>query len=168
MKHEVFEEILHCVKLPMGELLGDGTTYRITTEDFSKINTRHFNELQNFDKFLALTNDSHTVVGGVLFYGSADIQEVIFPEFRGKHFMSAIHKNGILRAECYPKQKVTLEITAITSFDDFLMKQYLTSCIGITVSNLADIHKYFNYFQECDKFRGFQELSREEFLQKFS
>ena len=168
MTQEVFEEILHCIELPLGKLLSDRSTYRITSEDFDNIKTEYIEELRNFDKFLVLTDKREVVVGGVLFYGSADIQEIIFPEFRGKHFMSAIHKNGILKAECYPKQKVTLEIGAITSFDDFLMKQYLASCLGITVSNLAEIHKYFNYFRECDKFRGFQELSREEFLQRFS
>ena len=168
MRQEVFEEILRSVRLPLGKLLSDGTTYRIVSADFAKINTKHLDELQNYEKFLVLTDHRETVVGGVLFYGSADIQEIIFPEFRGKHFMSRIHKNGVLKSECYQDQKVALDIHAINSFDDFLIKHYLTSCIGLTASNLANIHKHFNMFKECDKYRGFQECSKEEFLQKYS
>lgn len=168
MKQEVFEEILRCVELPLGKLLSDGTTYLVVADDFAKIKTNHLDELRNFDKFLVVTANRELVVGGVLFYGSADIQEIIFSEFRGKHFMSAIHKNEVLKAECYPDQKVTIEKHAILSYDDFLMKHYLASCIGVPVSNLAEIHKYFNIFKKCDKYRGFQELSREEFEQKFS
>lgn len=168
MKQEVFEEILRCVEPPLGELLSDGTTYRVSTEDFAKIKTKHLDELGNFDKFLVVTANRESVVGGVLFYGSADIQEIIFPEYRGQHFMSAIHKNGVLREECYPRQKVTIERHAILSYDDFLMKHYLASCIGVSISNLDEIHKYFNMFKKCDKYSGFQELTVGDFIRKFS
>ena len=70
--------------------------------------------------------------------------------------MSAIHKNGILKSECYLNQKVTISKNSIESFADFCMKHYLLSCAKLTVSNLAEIHKYFNIFKECEKFEGFQ------------
>lgn len=167
MKEEVFEEILHCVQLPLGELLFDNSTYRITADDFCNIKTKHIDELNNFDKFLVLSNEQE-VVGGVLFYGSVDIQATIFPQYRGKHFMSKIHKNGILKSECYPNQKVSVSKDTIDSFDDFQMKHYLLSCVDLKISNLAEIHRYFNMFKSCEKFRGFQECSIEGFLKKYS
>lgn len=168
MKEEVFEKILQCVKLPLGELLSDGSTYRITSKEFNKIATKQIEELHNFDKFLVLTNGQQVVVGGILFYESEDIQAIIFPKYKGKHFMSAIHKNGILKSECYPNQKVTISKHTIESFDDFCMKHYLLSCAGLKISNLIDIHKYFNMFKKCEKFKGFQQDSLEEFVERFS
>ena len=52
MKEEVFEEILRCVQLPLGELLCDNSTYRLTANDFCKIKTKHRKELSSFEKFL--------------------------------------------------------------------------------------------------------------------
>lgn len=168
MKEEVFEEILQCIELPLGELLSDGCTYRITSKEFNKIATKHIDELRQFNKFLVLTNGQQVVVGGILFYGSENIQATIFPEYRGKHFMSNIHKNGILISECYPNQEVTLSKYSIKSFNDFCMKHYLLSCAGLKVSNLPEIHKYFNIFKPCEKFKGFQRNSLEEFEKRFS
>lgn len=150
MKEEVFEEILHCIDLPLGTLLMDGTTYRVEHNDFKLINTSHIKELNNFDKFLVLTY-KNTVVGGILFYGSIDIQAIVFPEYQDMHFMSTIHKNSILKSECYPNQKVSVSKNTIKSFDDFLMKHYLLSCAGLSISNLSEIHKYFCMFKPCDK-----------------
>jgi hypothetical protein len=168
MTEDVFEDILHSVKLPVGVLLGDRSTYRVTSCDFHDIHTRHARELSFFDKFLVLTNGKGVVVGGVLFYGNTDMQATIFPEYRGKHFMSAIHKNGILKSECYPDQHVSIAKYEIKSFDDFLMKHYLASLIGLKIKNLAEIHRYMNMFMPCDKYRGFQELTEEDFIRKYS
>ena len=167
MKEEVFEEILRCVHLPLGELLCDNSTYRISADDFCNIKTKHIDELNNFDKFLVLSKEQE-VVGGVLFYGATDIQATIFPEYRGMHFMSEIHKNGILKSECYPNQKVNVSKYTLNSFGDFLMKHYLLSCADLKISNLAEIHKYFNMFKPCEKLYEFQKYSLEEFLEKFS
>jgi len=168
MRNEVFEEILQCVELPLGELLSDGNTYRIAAREFNKINTKHQEELNLFEKFLALTCNQKTVVGGVLFYGSTDIQVMIFPEYRGNHYMSKIHKNGILESECYENQQVTVSKDTIESFNDFCMKHYLLSCADLKISNLAEIYKYFNMFKDCNRFGGFQHYSLEEFIKKFS
>ena len=168
MKEEVFEEILRCIKLPLGKLLKDGSTYLITSKEFIKIGTKQIEELGNFDKFLVITNGQQIVVGGILFYGSVDIQAITFPEFRGKHFMSAIHKNGILKSECYPNKKVTISKHTIKSFDDFCMKHYMLSCAGLKVSNLIELHKYFNIFKECERFKGFQQDRLEQFVERFS
>lgn len=94
MREEVFEEILQSITLPIGELLQDGKTYRVTSNDFGKIESIHNEELGNFEKFLVVTHNQK-VAGGVLFYGSVDIQIIAFPEYRGKHIMSEIHKNGV-------------------------------------------------------------------------
>lgn len=61
-----------------------------------------------FEKFLVLTDGMGTVVGGVLFYGSVDIQATVLEEYRGRGFMSAIHHNGIMSTECYEEQKVSI------------------------------------------------------------
>lgn len=168
MQNEVFEEILRCVKTPLGELLNDQSTYRVLSKDFSRIKTKHLEELYNFDKFLVVTDKGKTVVGGVLFYGSADIQEFIFPEYRGQHFMSVIHKNGVLKGECYPKQNVTIDKEALNSFDDFQMKHYLASCIDLRISNLREIYRYFEMFKLDDEYQGFHAFSEEEFIKVFS
>lgn len=168
MKDFVFDEILRCVQLPLGVLLSDGRTYRVTSDDFEQIQTKHLRELACFDKFLVLTNGKGIVVGGVLFYGSTDLQITIFEEYRGMHHMSAIHKNGVLLSECYPNQCVTITEDKILSFDDFQKKHYMASLIGLNITNLAKIHKYMNMFAPCDKYRGFQQLSEEEFISKFS
>lgn len=168
MQAHVFDELLRHVKLPLGTLLCDGKTYRISSDDFKQVYPKHLSELVNIDKFLVLTNGHDIVVGGVLFYGSSDIQTTIFEEYRGMHYMSAIHKNGILKSECYPNQCITIAKYEIKSFDDFLMKHYLALLIGAEITNLAEIHRYMNMFKPCDKYRGFQELSEEDFIRKYS
>ena len=168
MEKEAFEEILQCIELPLGKLLSDDRTYRITSKEFNKIPTNQIKKLCDYNKFLVLSNGQQVVVGGILFYGNANIQATIFPEYKGKHFMSAIHKNGILKAECYPDQKVFIDKHSIESYDDFCMKHYLLSCAELEISNLADIHDYFNMFKECEKLRGFQQDSLVDFVERFS
>ena len=167
MREEAFEEILRKVKLPLGELLYDGSTYRVASDDFHKIRTRHKKELNFFDKFLILTYDQK-IAGGVLFYGAVDIQLIIFPEYRHKHIMSAICKNGILKSECYPNQKATISTKTIESFDDFLMKHYLLSNAQIQISNLSELFRHFNYFKYSDNYEEIEKYSEESFLRKFS
>lgn len=167
MKEEVFEEILRSVTLPLGELLKDGATYRVTSKDFQKIKTRHKNELESFDKFLVITYNQQ-VAGGILFYGDTDIQAITFPEYRGQHIMSAIHKNGVLQSECYPNQRTSVSKKAIKSFDDFLMKHYLLSNAGIEISNLSEIYKYLSIFKNSNRFSALQKYSEETFIEEFS
>lgn len=167
MREEVFEEILRKTKLPLGELLDDGSTYRVTSDDFHKIRTKHKKELNFFDKFLIVTHDQK-IAGGVLFYGAVDIQLITFPEYRKKHIMSEICKNGILKAECYPKQRATISTKTIKSFDDFLMKRYLLSNAGITISNLPEIYRHFSYFKYSDNYEEIEKYSEESFSREFS
>lgn len=168
VKNDVFEDILRRIKLPFGVLLTDRSTYRIIPADFTQIPACYTRELPWITKILILTDGQDTVVGGVLFYGDTDIQATVFPEYRGKHFMSAIHKNGILMSECYPNQRVNVDTNNIVSFDDFLMKHYLLSCAGLRITNLAEIHEYFNHFYPCDKLKGFQQYSKEDFMKMFA
>ena len=167
MTEDTFEEILRKVKLPLGELLYDGSTYRVTSGDFCKIKTRHKNELNFFDKFLIVTHNQ-LIAGGVLFYGAVDIQLYVFPEYRQKHIMSEICKNGILKAECYPNQKATISTKAIKSFDDFLIKHYLLSNVGIEISNLPKLFEHFKYFKYSDNYQEIEKYSKESFLREFS
>jgi len=51
---------------------------------------------------------------------------------------------------------------------DFLMKHYLLSCAGLRITNLAEIHEYFNHFYPCDKLKGFQQYSKEDFMKMFA
>lgn len=152
MRDETFEKILRAIELPMGKLLLDGTTYRITHRNFKRINLpdKIAKELDFFDKFLVLTSDGKTVVGGVLFYGSVDIQVFIFPEYRGMHYMSKIHKNGIFKAECYPGQRVTLSISELHSIDDYKMKEYLLKCVGLHIGNKSEIREHYSRMLEID------------------
>ena len=167
MTEEAFEEVLRKVKLPLGELLYDGSTYRVTSDDFCKIRTRHKKELKFFDKFLVVTYNQK-IAGGVLFYGDRDIQLIIFPEYPKNHIMSEICKNGILKAESYPNQKATISTKTIKSFNDFLMKHYLLSNAEIEISNLHDIYKHFSYFRYSDNYEEIEKYSEESFLRKFS
>jgi hypothetical protein len=168
MKEETFEEILRCIHLPLGELLGDNTTYRVTHKDFKKIKTQHSKELDSFEKFLVLTSDGNTIVGGIMFYGYTDIHAITFQEYRDRHYMSEVFKNGILESECYDEQEVSLSTDAINNYDDFLKKHYLVSCVKLKIKNLPEIHEHFNIFAPCDEYKGFQEISLDEFIKQFS
>lgn len=166
MTDETFEKILRKIKLPLGKLLSDKSTYRLGQKDFKKIKG-YIKALRNFEKMLVLTNEQ-CVVGGVLFYDSDDIHIFVLPEYRGKHFMSKIHNNGILKAELYPKQKVSLNINDIESFNDFVMKHYLISKIGLKISNLEKIHNSFSQLESSNDYCGFSKFSEDEFIEKFS
>ena len=153
MTDEMFEKILRAIELPLGKLLLDGTTYRITHRNFKRINLpdKIAKDLDFFDKFLVLTSDGKTVVGGVLFYGSIDIQVFIFPEYRGMHYMSKIHKNGIFKAECYPGQRVTLSVSELHSINDYKMKEYLLNCVGLNIGNKDEIYEHYSYLLVLDR-----------------
>lgn len=167
MQEKVFEEILRKIKLPLGEMLFDNSTYRVVSNDFRRIRTRHKKELNGYDKFLVLTYNQK-IAGGVLFYGDVDIQLIVFPEYRKKHIMSEICKNGILKTECYPNQKATISTKTIESFDDFLMKHYLLSNAGVEISNLSKLFDYFDYFKYSDNYGEIEKYSKESFITKFS
>ena len=92
----------------------------------------------------------------------------IFHEYRNKHIMSKICKNGILKHECYFNQKATISTMTIKSFDDFLMKHYLLTCAGIKISNLPKLYKHFKFFKYCDNYEEIGKYSEESFLERFS
>ena len=135
MTEETFTYILENIKLPVGKLLSDKRTYRVTRRDFPKLDERSQKALGNFDKFLVLSDGKKHVVGGILFYGRIDLQAWVFPQYRGQGYMSAIHKNGILRAELEEKQRVTISEDGIDSPKDFEMKCHLLSLIGLKANN---------------------------------
>lgn len=99
MTNDKFIEILRYIRLPRGTLLYDGTTYRLCRQDFPPRKFR--DDLRMFEKMLVLSDGNDQVVGGVLFYDNFDIQVTTLPKYRGRGYMSAIHKNGIMESECY-------------------------------------------------------------------
>jgi hypothetical protein len=164
MTDEMFVSILKSIKLPLGELLYDGTTYRVTYKYFNVFNAKQRQNLCDFEKFLVISDGNENVVGGVLFYGNCNLQAVVFPKYRGKHFMSKIHKNNILKSECYPNQVVTIEKDYIESFDDFNKKHYLLSCANLKVHNLQEVYDYMYRFS----FPGIEKYTKESFIAKYS
>ena len=146
MREVEFEEVLRSVKLPMGTLLKDGTTYRITPDFYSGL--PHAKDLsQHFKKFLVLSDGCFNVVGGVLPYWEFnDIQVTVFEEYRDQGYMSAIHKNGILRSELPRGQHVSLVTKEIRSMDDFLKRHYLLKNAGIPISNLPEVYQNLHFW----------------------
>ncbi len=135
MTDDDFYWVLKHVKLPAGELLPDNRTYRLTRKDFSKLDDVSRKALRNFWKMLILADGENHVAGGVLFYGSCDLHVKMLQKYKGKGYMSVIHRNGILRAELYPEQEVTISADGIESVDDFNMKCHLLSLIGLKAKN---------------------------------
>ena len=159
MRNEDFLDFLRYIKLPRGTLLRDGTTYRFTKEDYPPRKFRE--ELASFEMILVLSDGSNHVVGGVLFYGSTDIQVTTLPKYRGQGFMSAIHKNGILATECYPDQKVSIVTSELHSLDDFMMRQRMLEMAGLRAKNLPEVYSWLRMF-------GFVNCSEEDFIHRFS
>lgn len=145
-------------------MLPDGSTYRVTSKDFELLTDKQRKDLVTLDKFLIVTDKGTKVVGGVLFYGEYDIQITIFPEYRNRHYMSAIHQNGILKSECYPNQRVTLVPDAIESFDDFRKKHYLLSCLQLRATNIEEVFEHLSFW----KFPGVEKYTKESFIAEFS
>ncbi len=140
------------------------STYRVTSKDFELLTDKQRKDLVTLDKFLIVTDKGTKVVGGVLFYGEYDIQITIFPEYRNRHYMSAIHQNGILKSECYPNQRVTLVPDAIESFDDFRKKHYLLSCLQLRATNIEEVFEHLSFW----KFPGIEKYIKESFIAEFS
>lgn len=160
MRNDDFIELLHYIKLPCGTLLCDGTTYRLGKEDYPPRKLKK--ELEYFEKILVLSDGMDNVVGGVLFYGSYDIQVTVFPRQRGKGYMSAIHKNGILKSECYPGQQVSIAVDELRSMNDFLLRDHMLKMAGLRAKNLPEVYRHLSFFHMVD------EYDEERFLQDFS
>ena len=75
--------------------------------------------------------------------------------------MSAIHKNGILAEECYPRQKVSIEPSELRSMEDFLKRDHMLRIIGLSAKNLPEVYKWLRMFRQVD-------CSEEEFIRRFS
>ena len=145
MTAETFEKSIRNIKLPVGTLLEDGCTYLLEDEELH--NCPYLDpEFKKFERFLVLSDGSGTVVGGVLFYGYIDFQILTLSEYRGKGYMSAIHKNGILKRFLYPKQEVTIDTWHIESKEDLESKEYMLSLIGLQAKNKKDLEWYKEAF----------------------
>ena len=110
---------------------------------------------------LVLSDGNYHVVGGVLFYGSVDIQVTTLPKFRRQGYMSKIHRNGILASECYPNQKVSVAERELRSMDDFLVRDHMLRMAGLRAKNLPDVYKWLKMFRQVD-------CTEDEFLAEFS
>ena len=159
MRNEDILDFLRYIKLPRGVRLRDGTTYRLGRHDFPP---RKFREdLDDFEKILVLSDGDYHVVGGVLFYGSVDVQVSTLPRYRGHGYMSKIFKNGILAEKCYPGQKASIVLSELRCMEDFLKRHHLLSMIGVRAKNLQEVYKRLSMLEQvnCDE---------EEFIRIFS
>ena len=92
-------------------------------------------------------------------YETIELVPIIVVKSNGtrERFSTTKVKNGILKAELHPKQKVSLNINDIESFNDFVMKHYLISKIGLKVSKVGKIQKFYlkkitlSFLQEIKK-----------------
>lgn len=165
MTEEAFEYVMKNVKLPVGKLLADKKTYRLCWKDFEKLDDLSQYYLRNFEKLLILSDGHGVPVGGVLFYGSSDIQAEILPPYRGQGYMSAIHKNGVLKKELYPHQRVSIYSGALESLADLKAKCRLLQMIGLQPSNANELVKLgTDYYWRFDDGR---EYTEEEFRKEF-
>ena len=114
-----------------------------------------------FEKMLVLSDGNNHAVGGVLFYDSFDIQVTTLPKYRGRGYMSAIHKNGIMKSECYPDQKVSIVVDELRSLDDFLVRDHMLRMAGLRANNLPKVYEWLKYFRQV-------ECSEEEFVRMYS
>lgn len=160
MTNETFIDILRYIRLPRGTLLNDGKTYRLGKSDFPPRKFRK--DLEAFEKLLVLSDGNGNVVGGVLFYGNVDIQVTTLPKYRGCGYMSAIHKNGILASECYPKQQVSIVCRELRTIDDFLLRNHMLTMAGLRANNLIEIYKRLNFYGQVDDY------DEESFVKEFS
>ena len=144
MTVETFENSIRNIKLPVGTLLEDGSTYLL--EDEALHNCPYLDpEFKSFERFLVLSDGDGTVVGGVLFYGYVDIQILTLPEYRGHGYMSSIHKNGILKRFLYPNQEVSVDTNFIESGADLEEREYMLSLLGLQPKNKED----YAWMREC-------------------
>lgn len=162
MSADELEFILRSIRLPMGTLLADDRTFRLGEKDFEELNERSQHILRGFEKLLVLSDGNGNVVGGVLFYNRYDVQVTTFPEYRECGYMSAIHKNGVLRSELYPNQEIKIYTGAIESLDDLRMKCHLLNLIGIKPSNTEELVRFGTTFV----FDG-KKYSADEFRKEF-
>lgn len=65
MTNDTLLSILRYIKRPRGTLLYDGTTYRLTKQDFPP--RRFRDDLEAFDKLAVLSDGNNNAAGGVLF-----------------------------------------------------------------------------------------------------
>ena len=141
MTSATFEDILrNRITLPLGTLLEDGSTYFLGEEICSKMD-----DLQEFERFLVLSDGHCNVVGGVLFYGSVDIQALMLSEYQGMGYFSKIHKNGILQRYMYDRQRVTIFPDFIESREDVEKKRYLLNLLGLQESNKEQVDEILKY-----------------------
>lgn len=164
MRNETFEEILRSIRLPLGTLLFDEKTYRVEKQDFRALGKRHQKDLNMFEKFLVLSDGERSVVGGVLFYGAVDIQATMLEEYRGRGFMSAIHHNGIMSAECYEGQKVSIVTSEFYTMDEFLCRNHLLKMAGLTAKNLPEVYAHLR----CFRAKGIEKYDEAAFVATFS
>ncbi len=141
MTSATFEDILqNQIKLPMGELLEDGTTYFLGEKECSM-----FPDLREFERLLIISDGSDHVLGGILFYGSVDIQAYMLPQYRNQGYFSKIHKNGILKKYLYNHQRVSIFPDFISSKEDITKKRYLLGLIGLQESNKEQVDAMLQY-----------------------
>lgn len=142
MTDRVYEKALRTIKLPVGILLEDGTSYLLEGDDIHQCKALPYKEFKDFDRFIVLSDGNGNVVGGLLFYGSYDIQAFVLEEYRGQGYLSSVCKNGVLTNLLYNEQQASITESFLESKEDLEMKEYLLSLIGITPKNKESLETY--------------------------
>ena len=132
-------------------LLEDNKTYLIDEDTWNDKLSSIIDNLYEGHKALILTDGCGNVVGGVLFYGMYDMQAQVFPEYKGKGYMSEIHKNGILNDNLYNNQKCSIELAVVESQEDLDMKLHLLSYIDAKISNLQTLTRWYDTSKLSDR-----------------
>jgi hypothetical protein len=165
MTYEEVEGLLRTINPTEYELLEDCSTYRVSEQKTDLLTKRPKNAGIWPTKMLILTDGKEHAIGIVIFWGNADILIQMLPEYCGKGYMSAIHKNGILRSECYENQHVKIDKDYVTSMDDLRKKCHLLRLAGLKPDNLDEIYDYMCWFTD---FPGMTGIDKEHFFQELT
>lgn len=153
------------------EYLQDGTTFRIEGNGLEEVNQKITREIVGAwpSKVLVLTDGAGVAIGAVVFYGSMNLEIFMLPEYRGKGYMSALHKNGILKSELYANQKVwhDMDYPSLPSLDALKMHVHLLRYLGLAL-NPADLDMMYLIMHYAPRFHGLPGYDKESFINEFS
>lgn len=141
MSERYFSEIMSSVELLPENLLRDNLTYLAEHTEGCCIH-----------KYLILTNSSGKRVGGILNAGSDEIYMIIFPEFRGMHYMSNFFRTGIFH-EVWPECKAASIVDVdVYSSGEFRARLHLLELAGLRVRNKGQVLKWIKAWEETEEY----------------
>ena len=97
------------------------------------------------DYEIIILTDYDTKVGGILRYGTVDVQFIIFDEFRNKHYLSNFLKTGIMQ-KIWLNNEITICVDTIENYNDYKKKIYLVELTGYKFSNKEIVDEHVNKY----------------------